>query len=113
MSGKRMSEADLARARDLLAQGVSYYKMSGIIGFRAESIRRHLDPNFADRKRMQPPRYGRNISPFIHIASKNNIQSDAAARLAEIPDDTRDLTARICGDPLPGRSALDKRRMSQ
>ena len=28
------------------------------------------------------------------------------ARLREVPDDTRDLTARVCGDPLPGRSAL-------
>jgi AraC-like DNA-binding protein len=34
---------------------------------------------------------------------------DCAARLAEIPDDTRNLTARICGDPLPGRSALARR----
>ncbi len=31
----------------------------------------------------------------------------AAARLAET--DTRNLTQRICGDPLPGRSALSKR----
>lgn len=31
-----------------------------------------------------------------------------AARLAEIPADTRTLTQRICGDPLPGRSALSK-----
>ena len=28
----------------------------------------------------------------------------------DLPPDTRGLTARICGDPLPGRSALDKRR---
>lgn len=27
---------------------------------------------------------------------------------AQIPDDTRDLTGRLCGDPLPGRSALDR-----
>jgi hypothetical protein len=26
-----------------------------------------------------------------------------------IPPDTRDVTARLCGDPLPGRSALDRR----
>ena len=33
---------------------------------------------------------------------------DLAARLAEIPADTRSFTARTFGDPLPGRSALDK-----
>lgn len=35
--------------------------------------------------------------------------ADVAARLAEIPPDTRNLTARVCGDPIPGRSALDLR----
>jgi len=36
----------------------------------------------------------------------------ARERLADftVPEDTRDLTGRFCGDPLPGRSALDKRR---
>lgn len=33
----------------------------------------------------------------------------AAARLAEIPPDTRDLTQRVCGDPVFERSALYKR----
>ena len=32
----------------------------------------------------------------------------AAARLAEIPADTRNLTQRLCGDPLPGRDALSR-----
>ena len=35
--------------------------------------------------------------------------ADVAARLAEIPPNTRNLTARVCGDPIPGRSALDLR----
>lgn len=33
-------------------------------------------------------------------------QADAAARVAEIPIDTRGLTARFFGDPVPERSAL-------
>lgn len=38
---------------------------------------------------------------------------EAAARLAEIPRfDTRSLTGRIAGDPLPERSALAKRLVS-
>lgn len=37
--------------------------------------------------------------------------SDVAARLAEIPADTRSLTARIFGDPLPGRSALHRKQL--
>lgn len=34
--------------------------------------------------------------------------SDVAARLAEIPEDTRDLTAFFFGDPIPGRRAIDR-----
>jgi hypothetical protein len=33
---------------------------------------------------------------------------DAERLLKLVPRDTRDLTARVFGDPLPGRSALDK-----
>ena len=33
----------------------------------------------------------------------------AAARLAEIPKDTRNLTQRLMGDPIQGRDALSRR----
>ena len=33
----------------------------------------------------------------------------AAARLAEIPRDTRNLTQRLMGGPIPGRDALSRR----
>ena len=32
----------------------------------------------------------------------------ALEQLKRIPPDTRDLTGRLMGDPLPGRSALDR-----
>lgn len=45
------------------------------------------------------------ITPFDRVDV-----NDLRERFAEIPKyDTRDLTALICGDPLPGRSALDRR----
>ncbi len=37
-------------------------------------------------------------------------REEIAALLASIPEDTRDLTQRICGDPLPGRSALHRKQ---
>lgn len=37
---------------------------------------------------------------------------DGKRLLKLVPRDTRDLTARIAGDPLPGRSALDQRRQA-
>lgn len=43
-----------------------------------------------------------------HYVSGKVSQEDFYARLAEIPPDTRSLTQRLCGDPLPGRDALSK-----
>src|SRR5215207_5277888 len=47
-------------------------------------------------------------SPMHRDCSKA-VKLDAARLMALIPDDTRSLTSRVCGDPLPGRSALDMR----
>lgn len=46
----------------------------------------------------------------IHnTVSWRRTMADRDAMKQKIPDDTRDLTARFFGDPLPGRSALDRR----
>jgi len=37
---------------------------------------------------------------------KKTLPEHVAERMAEIPEDTRSLTGRFCGDPLPTRSAL-------
>lgn len=36
--------------------------------------------------------------------------ADARRLLRQVPPDTRGLTAYLCGDPLSGRSALDKEK---
>lgn len=49
-----------------------------------------------------------------HAAPSQLIRQDVVERLmAEIPSDTRGLTAYFFGDPLPGRSALDRRTPHQ
>lgn len=46
----------------------------------------------------------------VYMPTRTKVtDEDLAARLAEIPPDTRDLTARIFGDPIPGRRELDMR----
>lgn len=42
---------------------------------------------------------------------RKSIDADAERLLAATPADTRPLSARLMGDPLPGRSALDRRRI--
>lgn len=83
---------------------------------RPEGIRCVLEPSYAEhereRRRKQPSR-GLGVAPRrrarLGQAGQGVDPSTVAARLAEIPPDTRSLTARTFGDPLPGRSALAQR----
>ena len=46
---------------------------------------------------------------FVH--SRTSVRRHVKEVLASfVPDDTRSLTGVLCGDPLPGRSALDQER---
>lgn len=50
--------------------------------------------------------YEHRAQPAVGEAKRHEYE----ARYREIPNDTRDLTGRILGDPLPGRSALARKR---
>lgn len=45
----------------------------------------------------------------IVLGLDTGVRADAERLMAQIPADTRTVTARLFGDPLPGRSALDQR----
>jgi hypothetical protein len=49
-------------------------------------------------------------SGFMHVARLPRIHEDARRLMEEIPADTRGLTARLMGDPIPGRGALGRMR---
>lgn len=50
------------------------------------------------------------IHPFVSRHPASASAATVAALQAEIPDDDRSLTARTFGDPMRGRSALDRER---
>lgn len=56
----------------------------------------------------------RRAAGIHHEEGSNRLSADDIKRLRRaFPADTRDLTARFFGDPLPGRSALDQKRRAQ
>lgn len=58
------------------------------------------------RRRRQKDRKDNNSYKVGHAVFSGPTRpkkDEIAARLAEIPEDTRPLTARLMGDPLPGR----------
>ena len=81
-----------------------------------EVVRRAIEPGYSERRsagikaarrlRSDDPRTGKiEHFPYMSPAAKR----EAERQLAELPPDTRGLTAKICGDPMPGRSALDRK----
>lgn len=106
-SRRKDTPENVAKARELFSSGMCWAHIGREIGVGEATVHRWLDPHFAERSRHWQ-REKRWAYPKDLFAKENKPSpADVAARLAEIPADTRDLTACICGDPLPGRRAID------
>jgi hypothetical protein len=101
----------LKRALELKEQGMGWSRVSARLGVSEEGLKRRLVPGFAAR-RQQMIREAREYRALGRSPNKPRHVPDteALAVLRSIPDDTRPVMARMMGDPLPGRSALDKKR---
>lgn len=96
------------RARELRAEGLSWSNIGARLGLHEDTMRRRIDPGFKER------RTGPRVRAFIRAGGERHVtQAEAETALARVPTDTRSMSARVMGDPLPGRSALDKMRAAQ
>lgn len=90
-------------AREARKAGLSWRQIALQQGVDVRKLRYWADPLFDRRS------YGnvhvRDFGPDRFAANR-----DGEVLLSKVPSDTRGLTARMCGDPLPGRSALDRKR---
>lgn len=72
-------------------------------GVRLETVKRWIDPAWREKRNRQiaavRERGGGASAGRIALDSA---RADVEARFAEIPPDTRGLTARLFGDPIPG-----------
>lgn len=102
MSKRLLTAEQLAEISQLAADGWTLNRLAEKFNCHHMTIRRALDPALY-------PMPGRSKTLKRENATPIAVREDFAARLAEIPRDTRTLTERIFGDPLPGRSAFDRR----
>ena len=63
-----------------------------------------------ERKRQERKRDYTGHAHGYQVTKAHIDKEFVAARLAALPKDTRNITQALCGDPLPGRSALDRTR---
>lgn len=76
-------------------------------GHSLKVVAKHFGVSITAVAKYTDPRGGYNASAGP-IGKNSRTEADANRLMRQIPEDTRSLTGRICGDPLPGRSALDK-----
>jgi hypothetical protein len=106
-----MTTFDTDRARDLVAKGLNWTRASELCGVSVEILRRQFDVGYIEKRRSQRRERHRPIGKVIHHSEfmTAEAKADAERLMDEIPRDTRDLTARLMGDPLPGRRSIDRK----
>src|SRR5690348_11394150 len=109
--------ANIARAQQLRAKGLTDTQIARVFGLKDSiSIKAWLDPSYLEKRREIARGWRRTnverTGPCPHLERyKFALERDARKLMKQIPPDTRDLTAQLCGDPIPGRRAIDKIEM--
>lgn len=110
----KKGHASVKEAKRLRSEGLTFAEIGKALGVTGSTAHNWLDPSFAQARRDQINR-NRGSRPLRRVTSTATrtaagapSDTDIEKRLREIPQDTRSLTGRLFGDPLPGRAALDQ-----
>lgn len=110
-------EIKKAEALKLHAEGFTPWQIAKVIGVDGCTVKAWIDPEYAAKRREtvmanKRQRYALKLARQGKAVRRyETFKPDPVASGAEMPPvvDTRDLTSRLMGDPMPGRSALEKR----
>lgn len=97
---------DLATATRMHDAGASWVLLGKKFGLDPHTVHERVDPVYREHRRRYVNGARRNKAPKAYVREVVSHRIDV---IPTIPDDTRSLTGRFCGDPLTGRSALDRR----
>jgi hypothetical protein len=115
-------------AQRLRAAKQSWNQIAKAIGAKREAVRKALDKQYGDRqaylrrirdkaerererdlRAMLPGSAAKNQEPGVKFTVPQDVLADRSRR-EQLKWQDRDMTAALCGDPLPGYSALDQRK---
>jgi hypothetical protein len=106
-------EINVEKARALKAQGWGYTRIGELLGTTGQTVKTRLEPDYEELRKQRTNEIRRSHRGYsikdVVLSERRVPEEILAARLAEIPQDTRTQGQRLLGDPLPGRSALDRR----
>jgi len=84
-------------------------KISKKVGRSVTWIRNRLEKGFKEARHARRYRKSHHVEDAYDGLSAVQRHARWLKMIEERPEDTRDITGRLMGDPLPGRSALDRR----
>ena len=104
---RTIASETLERAREMRASGFTWGEIADATGMTKGEARYRLDETYAQKRRESL----RGPASKVYVASSQRMsEAEILLRLDSVPRDTRSPFARMAGDPLPGRSALDQKR---
>ncbi|TPK14142.1 hypothetical protein [Mesorhizobium sp. B2-5-11] len=102
-------------AGTLFKAGWTYLRIGEKLRCHYQTVKRALDPEYASCRseqarhcRRKRAKGAKPVNPKREHALSIDVKADAAARLSEIPPDTRSLTGRMFGDPIPGDTRRER-----
>lgn len=100
----------LQTALRLRYEGMAWEAIAKQLAVPYDGLRRRLEPGYATKRNQKIAEARSRLVLAGGVYSERLGPDEAAKAIAAVPIDSRRLTARVCGDPLPGRSALDRLR---
>ncbi len=112
-----MTEGEIATCKSMREDGATWNQIAREVGCDPQTVKYALDPDYANSRREQVNANRRRargedqkVQPETQRRPDVRVPvEDWNQRIAEIPDDRRDLTGKMLGDPLFERSALAMR----
>lgn len=118
---RRETLAEVVKRRGEDPERWTWCALAREFGVERRTFQYELDPDFRERMRRKQRDAGRKVRAQdrdrarygrMHIVTDIDGRvlspDELRARREALPDDTRSLTSRLLGDPLPGRSARDQ-----
>ena len=104
----KKTNALVRKAKSLRAKGLYYWQIGEKLGVHECTVITWFKPEQV--KKMNAERRLDYVKTTKIRLEPRPPEADYRARLAEIPPDTRNLSQRLMGEPVKGRSALDRKQ---
>lgn len=104
-----MTEEQILKAKDMRnRRNMTWTAIAAELGVHFSTVRRYVLPGERERRRRREAELEKRRD--VRVVDSAAVERQARHLMRQIPEDTRDLTALMFGEPLPGRSALDRQQ---